>query len=158
MANDDVAALARKFAIDVNTGTYLAPVWVRLGGVQEFNDPLNPNLEDDSVYDDEGWGSQTKTAISWQAVIKLIRRHNPDDVTEYDTGQEALRAKSTLFGGDGHADIRWYDREGGPEAYRGTGEVTWQRAGGANTALDTVTATIDGRGMRADISNPSAGS
>lgn len=153
----DVSALARKFAIDVNSGTTLAPVWVRLGGVQEFNDPLNPSMEDDSDYDSE-WGSQTKTQLKWQAVIKVVRRHDPSDVTVYDTAQELLRAKSVLFGADGIADVRWYDRNGGPEAYRGQAEVTWQRAGGASTALDTVTITLDGKGAREDITNPAAGS
>lgn len=153
----DVSALARKFAVDVNSGTTLAPTWVRIGGVMEFADALNPNLEDDSTYD-SGWGSMTKTQLKWQATLKIVRRHNPDDVTEYDTGQEVVRAKSPLFGGDGVADIRWYDRDGGPEAYRGQAEVTWQRAGGASTVLDTVTVTFDGKGTREDIENPAAGS
>lgn len=153
----DVSALARKYAIDINTGTTLAPVWTRVGGVTEFNDPLNPNLEDDSDYD-TAWGSKTKTQLTWQAVLKVVRRHNPDDPTDYDSGQEAFRAKSTLFGGDGVAEIRWYDRDGGPEAYQGMGEVTYQRAGGASTVLDFVTITVDGKGERSDIDNPAAGS
>jgi hypothetical protein len=154
---DTVSALARKFAVDINTGTTLVPVWTRIGGMMEFNDPLNPTLEDDSDYD-SGWGSVTKTQLKYQLVMKIVRRHNPDDVTEYDAGQEALRTRSTAFGGDGWADVRWYDREGGPEAYRGTTEVTWQRAGGPTTALDTVTVTLDGKGERTDITNPLAGS
>jgi len=154
----DVSALARKYAIDVNSGTSGSPVWVRVGGVQEFNDPLNPHLEDDTVYDDEGWGGQTKTLLNWQIVMKVIRRHDPADATDYDPGQEIFRERSTLFGSAGTVDVRWYDRNGGPEAYRGTAEVTWQRAGGPSTALDVVTITLDGKGVRSDITNPTAGS
>lgn len=155
---DTVSALARKFAIDVNTGTYAVPVWNRLGGVTDFKDGLPPSLEKDSVYEDEGWGSSTKTEVSWNATIKCVRRHNPDDVTDYDTAQEALRLKAPLFGSTGQADVRWYDREGGPEAYRGQCEVTWERDGGPTTALDMVSVTLTGRGRRVDITNPLAGS
>lgn len=158
MTQPDVSALARKWKIDVNTGTFGSPVWTPVLGLMEFKPTTPPNLEDDSTYDSEGWGSQTKTALSWLLEMKVVRRHDPADETEYDAGQEALRAKVALFGSSGIADVRWYDRFGGPEAYRGQAEVTWAPDGGPHTALETAVITLTGKGAREDISNPAAAS
>ena len=158
MTQPDVSALARKWAIDVNTGTEVSPTGTRLKGVAEFKPGLEPNLEDDSVYDDEGWGSSTKTALTWANEIKVIRRHDPADETDYDPAQESLRAKSELFGADGIASVRFYDRFGGPEAYSGYTEVSWVPDGGPHTALETVVITLTGKGKRTAIDNPQAAS
>lgn len=149
MPAPDVSTLARKFKLDVN----ISSSWTQVKGVAEFKAPLTPSLEDDSVYDDEGWGSQTKTALAWTIETKVIRRKSaPGDV--YDPGQEALRAASELFGADGQVYVRWYDRDGGVEAYEGYAEVTWTPDGGPNTALETVVVTLTGRGARTVIANP----
>jgi len=158
VAQPDVSALARKWKIDVNTGTFDSPSWTPILGLMEFKPSVDPNLEDDGVYDDEGWGGQTKTALSWKNEIKCVRRHDPADETEYDTGQEALRAKVDVFGASGVADVRWYDRFGSAEAYRGQAEVTWAPDGGPHTALETVVITLTGKGLRQLIENPDAAS
>lgn len=158
MVAPDVSALARKWAIDIDTSATLTPTWTRLMGVTEFKPTADPNLEDDSTYDSEGWGSSTKTALTWKNEIKVVRRHDPTDETDYDPAQEALREMAELFGADGVAHIRWYDREGGPEAYTGYAEVSWVPDGGPHTALETVVITLDGKGKRTAISNPNAAS
>lgn len=158
ISQPDVSALARKWATDVNTGSTVSPTWTRIGGVQEFKPNLEPNLEDDATYDEEGWGSSTKTGLAWTLELKVIRRHDPADVTDYDPGQEKLRAAAELFGSDGVVEVRWFDREGGPEAYHGFGEVSWTPDGGNRTALETVSVVITGKGQREAITNPDAAS
>lgn len=156
MVEPDVSALARKWKIDVNSATVDSPSWTPVLGLMEFKPTVEPNLEDDSVYEDEGWGSQTKTALNWKIEMKCVRRHDPADETEYDAGQEVLRAKVTAFGASGRAHVRWYDRFGGPEAYSGFAEVTWTPDGGPHTALETVVIVLTGKGARTEITNPDA--
>lgn len=151
MPAPDVSTLARKYRVDVE----LTPsTWTQVKGLQEFKPALNPDLQDDGVYDDEGWGSQTKTGLAWTAELKLIRRVGAAAPTTYDPGQEGLRAAAEVFGSDGVVHVRWYDKEGGPEAYDGYAEVSWVPDGGNRTALETVTVTLTGKGARNTISNP----
>lgn len=152
----DQTTLARKFKLDVNTGTPAAPVWTAVRGRKEFKPNVTPNLEDDSDYDSGGWGSQTKTQLEWTIEVKLARKVSPTSKTTYDTGQEALRTKSRLFGADGVAHIRYYDRDGGAEAYEGYAEVTWVPDGGDTKALELVTVTLTGKGALVEITNPDA--
>ena len=150
MTQPDVSALARKFKIDVE----ISGIWTQVKGVQELKPAITPSLEDDSVYDDAGWGSKTKTGLEWSLELKAVRRQSPVDVTSYDPGQEALRNAAEAFGASGQVHVRWYDRDGGAEAYDGWAEVTWAPEGGMRTALETVTVTLSGRGARNTIANP----
>lgn len=158
MTQPDVSALARKWAVDVDLGTPPTETWTRIMGMMEFKPAWNPNLEDDSVYEDEGWGSSTKTANAFTLEAKVVRRHDPADEADYDPAQEALRTKAYEFGAAGIAHIRWYDRFGGPEAYEGYAEVSWVPDGGPHTALETVVVTLTGKGKPTEIANPAAAS
>jgi hypothetical protein len=60
------------------------------------------------------------------------------------------------FGSNSMAHMRWYDRDGLPEAYEGTGIVKWEASGGEHTALDQVEITITGDGELLLIDNPEA--
>lgn len=156
MTQPDQSTLARKFKLDVNTGTAAVPIWTPVKGIREFAPKLNANLEDDSDYDAEGWGSQTKTQLDWALEVKVARKVSPSSATTYDPGQEALRTKAELFGASGVAHVRWYDREGGAEAYEGFAEVQWVADGGDTKALELVTVTLTGKGARTVITNPDA--
>jgi hypothetical protein len=52
--------------------------------------------------------------------------------------------------------VRWYDRDGLPEAYEGIAIVTWAPSGGEYTALDQVEVTLTGNGPLTLIDNPVA--
>lgn len=152
-----VTALARKWAIDVNSGTELSPVWVTIRGINSLKyDPNAGNLEEDNAYDQDGRLAKTKTALGSMAELKLLRRYTAGDVTDYDAGQELLRTKSALFGEDGWAHCRIYDRNGGPEAYEDYFEVLWAADGGTTTDLEKVTVTLESKGVTAEIDNPEA--
>jgi hypothetical protein len=148
-----VATLARKWKLDVNTGTEGSPTWTSVRAIGELKTSVESNLEDDSDYDSDGWASNTKTQMSWELEAKLLRKVSVA-ASVYDPGQEALRSKADQFGSGGTAQVRWYDRDGGPEAYTGFGSVSWEPEGGDAKDLDTVTVKVTGNGARTLITNP----
>ncbi len=150
-----VSTLARKFAVDVNIGTIGAPVWRACRGIADLKPNLDTNLEDDSDYDSTGWGSDAKTQLKWKLEIKFFRKQGITTLAE-DLGQKTLRVASEAFGSAGTVQVRWYDRTGGPEAYTGFATVGWAPEGGDAKALDIATATLNGNGVRSDITNPAA--
>jgi len=148
-----VSTLARKFRLEVNTGTVSAPVWTLVRGITEFTPSSDPTMEDDGDYDSDGWGSSTKTAQTWSLAVTLGRKVGVES-GNYDPGQEYLRVRDGQFGSASVVQVRWYDRNGGPEAYMGYASVQWADGGGPNTALATATVTLSGQGKRYDIVNP----
>lgn len=150
-----VSTLARKFRVEVNTGTTGAPVWTPVRAIADLKPSIDTNLEDDSDYDSEGWQSQTKTQLGWALEIKCGRKIG-FSTGVYDPGQEVLRAAAVAFGQDGTVEVRWYDREGGPESYQGFATVGWSPEGGDTKTLDMVTITLTGSGKRRDVTNPAA--
>lgn len=157
MTQPQQSTLARKWVLEINTGTVAVPIWTTVKGLAEYTfTPGEPNLEDDNVYEDLGYTGQTKTALSWKGEGKVMRRTLPTDVTTYDPGQEKLRILSNLLGPTGVAYIRTYDRDGGPEAYTGFAEVSWEPEGGSPTDLEGVSFTLTGKGAPTLITNPNA--
>lgn len=150
-----VSTLARKFKLEVNTGTVSVPVWTPVRAIADLKPAVDTNLEDDADYDAEGWGSDTKTQLKWSLEVKLGRKIG-FSTGVYDPGQEALRTAATKFGQLGTVQVRWYDRNGGPEAYSGFATVSWEPEGGDTKALDMATAKLSGSGARVDITNPAA--
>lgn len=148
-----VATKASKYILEVRRVGVTA--WTKVRAVADFKPPLEPNMETDSDYDGEGWASETKTELKWGVEAKLIRKIGISS-SNLDPGQEILRMASTKFGQDGTVEVRWYDRTGGPEAYQGFVNVSWEPEGGDTKALDIVTAKLSGNGKRTDIVNPAA--
>jgi hypothetical protein len=151
------ATLNRKWYLDVNTGSYGSPTWTGVFGVTDFKAVKDPNLEDDSDFDSEGWKSSTVTSLAWSLELKIERKVTTALATAYDPGQEALRTFSDLMGTGNNADVRWYEvTAGGPkaEAYRGYATVSWEPDGGDMEALDTVTVKLTGKGKRNTITHP----
>lgn len=157
MTQPQQSTLARKWVFEVNTGTVASPIWTTVKGLNNLTVTQGePNLEDDNVYEDAGYTGQTKTALSWKAEATVMRRTDPVNVTIYDPGQEKLRALSNLLGPTGVAYCRFYDRDGGPEAFTGFGEVSWAPQGGSPTDLEQVDITVTGKGAPTTITNPNA--
>lgn len=148
----------RKWYLDVNTGTVAAPVWTGVFGITEFKPALEPNLEDDSDFDSEGYGSDTKTAEKWKVEFKIGRKVTVADATAYDAGQEFLRGKAIgKFGPANSVQIRYYEMEpNGPriEAYKGLAAVTWSPEGGKMSDLDMVAVALAGQGKLEQITHP----
>jgi hypothetical protein len=148
-----VSTTPKKFRIDVNTGTFGSPVWVKIRGIVDFKPNINTTTQDDSDYDSGAWGSDAKTQVKWVNTL-TVKRGLGVQTGVYDPGQEVLRAAAPLLDAAGAVDVRWYDRKGGPEAYRGTAIVSWAPQGGSATALDTVQITLNGQGAPTTLANP----
>jgi hypothetical protein len=149
--------LARRWYLDVNTGTHASPVWTGVFGIEDFKAPLDPSEQDDSDYDSGGYKSTVITAIGWAIELKLARKVTAAVATAYDTGQEALRAASVLMGASNRVEIRYYEMEvGGPrvEAYTGYASVSWSEDGGGMDAKASVTVKLTGQGARTAITHP----
>ena len=157
MTQPNQSTLARKWVLEINTNTVASPTWTLVKGLQSLTPKeAIANLEDDNVYEDQGYTGQTKTALSWGADVVLLRRTLPSDVTSYDVGQEKLRTLAKVLGPTGVAHCRIYDRDGGPEAWTGFAEVQWENQGGEVTDLETVNVTLVGKGAPTFITNPNA--
>lgn len=150
-----VSTLARKFRLEVNAGTRAAPEWTLVRGITSFNPSIDTNLEDDTDFDSDGWGSQTKTLLSWSLATTVKRGKGVESGT-YDPGQEILRRAAESFGAAGVVNVRWYDRDGGEEAYSGDAEVSYANSGDSPTALAMADITLTGKGARQPITNPAA--
>lgn len=151
----DVTALARRWRLEVNTGTTAAPEWALCPGVTEFQPAAEPNIEDSSDYDSDGWAGNTKTGQSWE-LSATINRKVTEAAKTYNPVHEALRLASFAYGAASYVHVRYMDRSGLPEAYEGRALVTWAPSGGEYTALDQVEVTLTGDGPLNPIENPLA--
>ena len=150
-----VSTLARKFRVEVNAGTRAAPEWLQVRGITSLAPSIDTNLEDDTDFDSDGWGSQTKTLMSW-SLETTVKRGKGVETGVYDPGQEILRTAAESFGADGVVNVRWYDRDGGPEAYSGDAEVSYTPTGDSPSSLAMADITLTGKGARLLITNLAA--
>ncbi|CAM5368140.1 hypothetical protein SCALM49S_04581 [Streptomyces californicus] len=137
-------------------GTAEAPEWTTVMGVTDFKPPMpDPNIEDSS--DDAVGGLERQH----QDGPVLGVDHDPEPQGQRpgqdvppdprEAAPRGLRVRLRL-----EVDSRWFDREGYPEAYEGTGIVKWEESGGEHTALGQVEITITGDGKITPITNPIA--
>ena len=146
-------ALARKFRVDVTTDLTLAGGWLQLNGVNDFKSSVKPNLVDASAYDTNGSASSEKTFEEWSASVTVFRRLAAG---VYDAAQELVRGRTVgQFGDSCRVGVRWYDKDGGPEAYRGVAIVEWERSQTGVKDLDAVTISFTGTDVPLEpITNP----
>ena len=145
--------LARKFRLDVTTDLTLAGGWLQLNGVDDFKPSVKPTLVDVSAYDSNGSAAQEKTFEEWSVSATVFRRTSAG---VYDPGQELVRARTVgQFGDNCRVGVRWYDKDGGPEAFKGVAIVEWERAKTGVKDVDAVTITFNGTDVPlASIANP----
>lgn len=147
-----VTALARRFKVDVST--IAAPTtWVNFKGINDFSPPVTPTLQAADDYDTNGWGSFEKTMQAWILTLKALRK---TVAGVFDPGQELVRAAQLQFGDLARVNVRWYDRNGAPEAFQGVGIVGWVPSKTGVADLDEITCTFTGDGILAPITNPFA--
>ena len=149
--------LVRKWYLDVNTNTYESPTWTGVFGVSNFKPSMDYVEGDASDFDSKGWKSSSVDALGWSVELTVERKVTVADGTAYDTGQEALRAVSKLFGTSNRVDIRFYEvTTSGPteEAYRGYASVKWEPAGGGMAEEDRVSVTLTGQGALTAVTHP----
>lgn len=141
-------SLARRFKVDVSTdGTN----WVPLKGITDLNTSEKPTTQSTADYDNDGFDSTEKTLTSWSVAVKM-NRQNTNGV--FDPGQEILRTTQYKFQELARAYVRWYDRNGAPEAHSGKALVSYVQSKTGVADVEEITATLDGDGILSDISNP----
>lgn len=146
-------ALARRWRSEINLGTDAAPVWTLIPGITEFQPTFPPNIEDSSSYDTGGWAENEKTGQAWELAMTFNRKIN-DQVMVFSDAHEALRQAAFAYGSAARVHVRFFDRNGLPEAYEGKALVEWEDQGGEYTALGQVSATLTGDGELSMITNP----
>lgn len=159
MTGIQVTALARKFAVEVTTDvdTLDSATWTTVYGVTDFQPQITANTVDASDYNNDGWSSSEVTMYSWTAQVTFNRKYTSSGGTvTYDAGQELIRACQGQFGAAARIGVRWYDRNGGPEAYSGVAVVDWKRANTAVKDLEQAQVTFTGTDvpLNLNITNP----
>ncbi|MFI8299986.1 phage tail tube protein [Streptomyces nigra] len=145
--------LAREWRLEINMGTDEAPDWQLCPGVREFQPASEPNIEDSSDYDGEGWAGNEKTGQAWE-ISATIRRKANKSVKVYHPVHEKIRLAHFAYGSANKIHLRYMNRDGLPEAYEGKAIPNWQPAGGEYTALGEVEITFTGDGALTPIDNP----
>lgn len=141
-------SLARRFKFQVSADN---TNWVNIAGITDLSPNENPALQSTMDYDTNGFDGFEKTATGWKVVVKADRKVNAG---VFDPGQEMVRAARFQFGDSNRLYIRWYDRNGAPEAYSGRALVDWQQSKTAAQDLEEVTMTFTGDGILSPIANP----
>ncbi|MFE6689641.1 phage tail tube protein [Streptomyces sp. NPDC057743] len=154
---ETVTALARRYRLELDMGKDGTPAWTLVPGITEFTPKIEPTQQDVTTYDAEGWSEQAVTMLAWSVEVTLAHRAHPTTGV-FNAAQEALRRASMSFGAASYVRVRYYDRNGAPDAQEGTALVTWEPEGGGPDEVDTIKVTLTGSGPLTEIPNPVADS
>src|SRR6478672_9732853 len=105
--------LARRVAVDISTDN---STWVRLPGTTDVAPNDNPTYVDVTDYDAAGFTASEITLHGWALTVKMNRKSNAG---VFDPVQETIRAAQFQFGDAARVYVRWYDRNGKPDAKSG---------------------------------------
>ncbi|MGW0465416.1 phage tail tube protein [Streptomyces sp. NPDC003027] len=83
-----------------------------------------------TTYDAEGWSEQAVTILAWSIEATIAHRAHPT-TSVFNAAQEALRKASRSFGAASYVRVRYYDRNGAPDAQEGTARHPRARRSGA---------------------------
>ncbi|WP_433426351.1 phage tail tube protein (plasmid) [Microtetraspora malaysiensis] len=147
--------LAKDWKLDVNTGPVETPVWTPVKGLTSFKETTDDSTEDDGDFDDEeGWGSEVVTERKWKIEAEGRRKRTDAATFTPDLGQEAIRKAARKVGFGANILVRWYRRDGAPDAYEGTCTVSDFAKGGSTTDLEPFSFSLNGQGAPKEITNP----
>ncbi|MGW4469666.1 phage tail tube protein [Nonomuraea sp. NPDC004354] len=149
--------LASAWALDVNTGTEAAPVWTAVKGLSSLKENIESSMEDDSDFDNDGWGSSQVTQRTWKLDCEAKRKKQTGSPTFIpDAGQQFILDAGNLVGVGSNVQIRYYRRDGDPKAWMGYVSVEYKGGGGEVKNLEPFSFTLHGQGERVPITNPAA--
>lgn len=145
------SALARDFKVDISTDN---TTWIRLIGVEDLAPGENGTLQAADTYDTGGFNAFEKTMTGGKLVVKFYR--NTTAGVPSDPAQAILEATRFQFGTAARVYVRWYNRNGGTEAFSMLALVDWQQSKTGVADLLEITATLTADGVISRISNPFA--
>jgi hypothetical protein len=143
-------ALARRFKFQVSADN---ATWLSIAGITDLSPNESPTLMAADDYDSNGFSNSEKTLTGWKVVVKANRKTTSG---VFDPGQELVRQARFQFGDSARLYVRWYDRNGAPEAYTGRTIIDWQQSKTGVADLEEVTMTYTGDGALTPITNPYA--
>lgn len=148
--------LAKDWVLEVDTRASGAaePQWTRVNGLTSFTESTDDNTEDDASFDDNGWGSSEVTQRTWSVEAEGRRKRTDATAFTPDPGQEAIRKASRVVGIGAAIAVRWYRRDGAPDAFQGLANVSGFTRGGSVTDLEPFNFTLNGKGIATEIANP----
>lgn len=124
-------------------------VWTPVLGITSFTPPaIEKNLEDDSSFDSDGYGSQFATGLNWKVEGNVKRARA--SLTE-DPGQAILRAAGNGLAEEGFVHVRITNRTKPTVGRVGVADASFTDEGGEHTKLTTASFALAGRGALADV-------
>jgi hypothetical protein len=128
-----------------------------VNGLNSFTESTDDNTEEDNAFEDNGWGSSVVTQRTWS--IEAEGRRKRTDATAFtpDAGQEAILKASRVAGFAANIAVRWFRRDGAPDAFQGVATVSGFARGGSTTDLEPFNFTLNGQGAPVEIANPAPG-
>lgn len=131
----------------------LAPtVWTPVLGITSLTPPASEkNLEDDSSFDSDGWGSQFATGLNWK-IEGSVKRARASLVE--DPGQVILREAGNGLAEDGFVHVRITNRTKPTAGRVGVADASFTDEGGEHTKLTTAGFSLAGRGALTEVTIP----
>jgi hypothetical protein len=149
--------LAKDWRLEVDTGDQGTPEWTVVRGLTQMSESLDANDEDDSTFDGDGWSSSVVTQRTWSLECEGRRKRTDETQFAPDPGQEHIRRAGRVVGIGADIAVRWYRRDGAPDAYEGRASVKLGGSGGSVTDLEPFNFTLSGQGAPVEIPNPANG-
>lgn len=147
----NTTALASRFRVDLTEDLTLAGGWTQLVGMDDLKPNVAQNLVETSSYDNTGFESYEKTFQGWSVVARCWMR----TVTGLIHPSLQLLVDRELEFGDGcRIGVRWYDKNGVPEAFQGVAVVQTERGNTGVKDPETKVFTLMGDGVLTPITNP----
>jgi hypothetical protein len=144
----DVRRLARSISVDVSTdGT----TWLNLPGRVDNSPQITPNKVDSTDVDTGGF---TSSEITLQSGVLTVKYNALSNGGTPNPAQELVRACVAQFGDSARLYVRWYDNDGGSDAWSARAIVEVQRSKTGVADLMEIQATFTLDGAITAISNP----
>lgn len=153
-----------EYGLDVNLGTYAAPVWQPVRRISGFQPTPTATTQDAQTYDD--LAAQNQEVTGWSFALAFNVQVNRSITTGlYLPEIEAIlaRTKPSAKGELAVLDVRWYHKpeSGAPnpnDAGRGFAIVAYTRQNtGPNGEIEVLSVTLTGKGSYEEITNPFTG-
>lgn len=140
--------LARNYRVEVSTDD---TNYVRFFGVNDFDPNFSPNTVDATDYESDGWQSFEITMQAWKVTIKANRKATGG---VEDPAFTLVRACQGQFGDAARLYVRWYRKDGLPEAWKGRAIVEATKSKTNVPDLDEWSVVFTGDGPPTRIANP----
>lgn len=149
--------LASDWVLEIDTAAVgaTAPQWAPVRGLSSFSESSDDNAEDDATNDAPGWGSDVVTQRKWKIAAEGKRKRDTAAASyTSDPGQDFIRRAARKVGFSADVHVRWYRRDGAPDASEGVAQVSDFEKGGSTTDLEPFKFSLLGSGAPIEIANP----